>query len=280
MMQLVAVDLRATGSVHSRKLELGCENHRAPRPEGYLRMVFALLVLFFVPLFHADAEDAIAPLSQIDNADHGDTQVKWMLHDRPHLAEIVSPGNSIWNWLRDAFDYSDDGEKLYWDPSPSPATEIYGGQTSFLGSSKIIFVHLDDKEKEGSHAGEEKNAEELLETAVFELNNARHRKQIRAISLQVIDGKMSRDQYIQAMAGTEFESSQGVKNFQTTIWQPFCSRWNIKSEDWIWAPHQAATFDDWMKSFPPGSIYPYRVYGLEYDELVEKYREILRQKSQ
>jgi len=233
-------------------------------------ILLCICVLAPAPL-HAD--DAIAPLSQIDNADHGDEQVKWMVHDRPHLADLVTPGNSIWNWLRDAFDYSDDGEKLYWDPSPSPATEIYGGQTSFLGASKIIFVHLDDKEKEGSHAGEEKNAEELLETAVFELNNARHRKLMRSISLQVINGKLTRDQYILAVAGTEFLSSQGVKKFQTEVWQPFCARWQIRSEDWIWAPHQAATFDDWMKSFPPGSIYPYKVYGLQYDELTEQYKD-------
>lgn len=73
---------------------------------------------------------------------HGETQVRKMLRDRPAMAKYVRPGDRLWQWAVRQFAGKDVKKIVYWDASdPSPLTsdaeQMGSGGTYFLQVQSI-----------------------------------------------------------------------------------------------------------------------------------------------
>jgi hypothetical protein len=211
-------------------------------------------------------------IPDLNQVNHGDVQVSTLVQDRPQLQDIIYRNNPIWKWLQNAFNYSNGGIKIYWDPGPTMKANTFGGETEFLQDSGICFIRVDRTYKEGDFIGVDKRAEEVLATLILELNNAQHRDENMKIWKMALEGKLTRNEFILACARLEFGSEQGVKQFLVGTWLPFCESRHIQSDYQIWWMSHPGTFDDMMKFYPPGSDYPWKIYGDQYDQIVQAQR--------
>lgn len=203
------------------------------------------------------------------DTDHGDIQVSALVHDLPQLKDIIYKNNPIWKWLAQAFNYSINDLRIYWDPSPTTKSNTFGGETQFLQSSGTCFIRVDGTDKDGEFANVDKKAEEVLASLVFELNNAQHKNELLAVWQMALKGTLSKNQFILETARVEFESGRGVKSFLIDVWAPFCKANHIESDCRLWWRFQSNTFDEWIKQYPVGSDYPWKIYGDQYDLLIQ-----------
>jgi hypothetical protein len=238
------------------------------------KFVLIFLSLLALGLFgegEARAADPVDSNVQAASTDHGDLQVFELVSDRPQLQVVVQKDGPIWNWLRDGFNYSEDGVKIFWDSGPTKKTNTTAdSETRTDQSTKWCFIRADLLYKGGPYVGTEIKAEELLYDIVLELNNAKQRNEAAKIWRQAYNGKLTRKEYILDNAKLEFRSGKGVKSFYEEVWVPYCKEHQIEPDHRLWALCQPVFYQTWIKQFPPGSTYPWRLYGDQYDDIVKK----------
>ncbi len=233
-----------------------------------MNLKFATIILFLLTLGPCNLCKSDPIVSHDENSDHGVVQVTALSNDRPQLKTILQPQSEIWKWMVDAFNYSDGGAKIFWDPGLTSKANNYSvAESETYRDTSICFIRADKTYKYGPFIGVNVPTEELLEAIVMELNNVRQHSEFSKINQMAIDSKISREDYILGCANIEFKSQAGVRAFFENVWMPYCAKYHIHTDQQIWANCKAEKFEYFMQRFPKDSPYPWKFYGDQYDSM-------------
>lgn len=219
---------------------------------------------------------------QQDDRRHGEQQVDAMLHDRPQMAKLVSPGDSIYAWTVRQFALSGVGSRVFWYNLTNvsmPFAAFSGLEYRRPYSDNLLYFHRPYQAPKGeillrqiptSADNDEqlRQADFLWQCAVYELNNIQSSAQFHRTSEDAFTGKISRSEYIRRNATIEFDAVNRTARFYRSMWLPHLEQMHVQfPQPWRTAT-EPNSVSAWLAQFPAGAAYPYGYYGDVYDKLI------------
>lgn len=222
---------------------------------------------------------------QEDDRRHGEEQIKAMLHDRPQMAKVVSPGDSIWTWTVRQFAGQGVGSRVFWSDDTDGMAFASDSHLDYRRaySDNMLYFHRPYEEPKGrirlrkfstdcSYDEQLRHADLLWDYAVFELNNIRNSAQFHKVYEDACTGKISRSEFIRRNASFEFDAVNRTAHFYRTMWLPHLRQMHVQLRQPWREINQPGTVTAWLDQFPKGSAYPHRFYGEYYDHTIIPFR--------
>jgi tetratricopeptide (TPR) repeat protein len=160
---------------------------------------------------------------------HGEEQVRKMLHDRPEMAEHVVPGDELFTWAARKITGEDTGTLVDWDntdPKPYPCES---GPTG--GGHDCIRVSASQGDTD--HASPN-FFERLWSSAVFELHNVALTHEFDRVAKAVVRREMNRANYILATFSLEEITRQRTRAFYLKVFFPWLRTHNLQTSPENW----------------------------------------------
>ena len=156
-----------------------------------------------------------------------------MLADRPRMAEHVEKGDKLWNWAVRKFAGEDLGTPIDWDPtSPEPFASRSGEPTA--GKHGLIQLNLlrpAETAQQNQFDRPQQTFEELWGCAVYELYNVTSSPDWVRFESESDSGKLTRDEYIQAMMRSEWNASERSRAFYVKFFLPWLRSKDLNTTD-------------------------------------------------
>jgi tetratricopeptide (TPR) repeat protein len=171
--------------------------------------------------FEVDPETKLSP----EAIKHGEEQIRQMLSDRPRLAELVTEGDALWNWVVRQFAGEGYGQPVFWDGTDEMSG--FGAETRPIDELGQIGIMIANDEQE--------TAERLLRRVIFELNNAGNWSEFQRIYDAVRRGQgVSRQEFnLQNMRG-ERRSVQRTRAFYLKLFLPLMNSRGVQTSPAEW----------------------------------------------
>lgn len=178
-----------------------------------------------------------------------------MLRDRPRMARFVKKGDVIWNWTVRQFAGEGLGNRITWNGTP-PADDFLGNNTYDSTVCEIRILEV--------LRGEQVPGEMQWAVTVFELVNIRGHENFTAYYNEVLEGKLTRKEYIRKMTEQEFSALHQQQAFYKSVWIPHARRNKLSHTPYYWKIDAPNNYGQWMVSYHDDPHYP-ECYGLDFD---------------
>jgi len=117
---------------------------------------------------------------------------------------------------------------------------------------------------DGTHIG----GEEVLSMLVFELLNASHRDEFKALDAAASERKIGKENYIEGMAKVEFTTALELKHFAVHLWPQNAVKRGMPWNHPFWKQGTVESFDIYLRTIRGmHDGYPDDVFGPRYDAL-------------
>ena len=195
-------------------------------------------------------------------------QMLFVLRDRPKMARYpvgdelrwVLQGDEIWQWAAARFAGSGTGFWIGWDEDPP--SDDFEADHFYRWDRGWIRILDDSKEKAKSQG---LAFEEQWEKLVFEFFNQENASGFSELWEAALKGRISRDDYIIGNARLEHVACRKTLDFYSTIWVRWCGKTGFTTDAEVWTRNFMPKFEDWIRQYPRGSKYPWKVYGGYFD---------------
>jgi hypothetical protein len=194
----------------------------------------------------------------------GHVQVRNMLRDRPAMAQNITEEHEVFKWSKRQFAGETSGNRCYWTaaqpslsvamtitPTPDAPGEIrIATRRTVLGVSRPATF------------------EELWSCAVFELSSLSHNREWLDLSRSVVDGTISRDEFVKKAFRIEFYCAQRTRRFYLDTFAEALRQTNTTSDPLLWFFHEAY-LGDWERGldfFHDRNQYPWSIFGNIYEK--------------
>lgn len=185
-----------------------------------------------------------------------------LVSDRPQLLLIITKGDSIWNWLDEHFTKTNN-LPVRWSSHTSvlAVRQLASHTYNSKGEATIMAADVDRN-------GNAIEGENLLSKIIYELINASHRDEFKALTAKVKNYEITKESYIRSMAEIEHHSVMELKQFYADYWIFYASKKHIKLNNNCWCLGASEDFDQWLwihHRMEDG--YPESIYGPMFDRL-------------
>jgi tetratricopeptide (TPR) repeat protein len=206
----------------------------------------------------------LLPLELFADASDGQAaSVTEIERDLPQLADIISQDDDIWTWLNDHLRNLND-LPAFWAPSVNGLPKHYLASHFFTKNGNAV-ITVAGKNPDGSPI----EGEQVLANLVFEILNAAHRDDFRALDNLARQGRIDRQSFVDGMARIEQSSSLSLKKFRVDFWMPHAVRRGIPWDHDYWKEGASEDFDMYLRTVRAmHSGYPEDIYGPRYDREV------------
>ena len=193
---------------------------------------------------------------------YGEQQVMKMVRDRPQMRGYVRRGDPVWQYCVRQFAGEGIGSHIAWCDETPQLGEADSESPTRYQAARIRIRHYYDS---GLSSGQERAGEDLWASAVFEFNNLRSYKQFDRLAWGVIEGNVSRQQFIIGYARIEYKTTRNMIRVYNGLWRPSMEKQGIAYSPWL-CTQLPDTFEQSMAAYTDRSGYPWGWYGPEYDE--------------
>jgi hypothetical protein len=202
------------------------------------------------------------------NSQFGDNQMRKMLIDRPELTKLIGIGDPIWKWGAAQYSGGSLGEPFYWSNEENlsgKSKEYQGHYHAPIKGKEPGYICIRKYDKEGKLA----DAEDLLDTFVFECNNILNSSKMQYLERLAYAGKLNEQQWIDENVKLEYEAFARTNNVLNKIVGPVVrQRRSAYLTDTVVTP----SFSEWLKQYSDPNGYPWSYWGRHYREVILPYR--------
>ena len=163
---------------------------------------------------------------------HGERQLRQMLHDRPAMRTYGEKAGVLYEWAGRKFAGEDFGRKIFWDvsePPPHTTGANYASWTEGPG-----FIQVGEKYINGPDKGKERSFEKLWRDAVFELYNITNSEDFRRITMEVFRGRLSKEEFVAKIIECESRAAEKTRAFYIHVFMPWAKQHGVSTHPQLW----------------------------------------------
>jgi tetratricopeptide (TPR) repeat protein len=178
--------------------------------------------------FKAEQNEPISAAS----LQHGQRQVRQMLHDRPVMASLGDKAAPLTRWAARKFAGEDLHQEILWDPSAPPPGASAQHELPMPGQPGRILIA--QRYREGSQTGRELSFEEMWHGAVYEFYNITNRERFFRIVSDAAHGRLSRTEYATQVVAAESRAAELTRAFYIHVFLPWARQNGVATHPGLW----------------------------------------------
>lgn len=177
--------------------------------------------------FEANQKTDLAPT----DLDHGQRQVRQMLHDRPAMASLGEKASPLYQWAARKFAGEDLHENILWNPAEPEMTSAdhKSPEPGRPGSIRLARTY-----SEGPQKGDERTFDESWRDAVFELYNITGVDEFNRLCRDADEGKLSKQEYVTGVIACESRAAEKTRAFYLRVFLPWAKQWQVPTHPTHW----------------------------------------------
>lgn len=174
---------------------------------------------------------------------HGELQFRKMMHDRPAMAGIVQPGDTIYTWFTRQFAGQGVGYRIYWNRE-NPQNGAFAENHYAIGRARRGCIRLKLVDSTISNIDRER----LWAAATYELFNIRNGETFKKAWNDALESRISMEEWIAICTKCEFEALGETKRFFKEVWSSTLIDKNFAKNLVDWRTSLPERYEDWIKS--------------------------------
>ena len=195
---------------------------------------------------------------------YGRQQIERLLHDRPKMGRRFDPNNPLHAWVAWRFQQKFNSLPIKWMGDFD--RDKVNAYHSFRRKENAWCIFVSDTNRKGKDVGIPRNADELWDAVLFELENVANRPHIERLRGMARKGQITRRDFVLDITQLEWQASLRKRAFYTMVYFPWAQEAKMKPTFDGWY-EDGITFKDFLESLSGDEIYPWQVYGRQYDLL-------------
>ncbi len=197
---------------------------------------------------------------------HGERQLRQLLHDRPAMTKYGEEARVLYEWAARKFAGEDFGRRILWDASaPPPFTTCANYQSSAEGPG---FVQVAEKRSKGPGNAGERSFEELWHDAVFELYNINNSDDFRRFTMEAGAGRLSKEEFVTRFMEGESHAAEKTRAFYIHVFMPWAKQHHMSTHPYFWGLGQRSDPKDNLLQHVAENEPYWRAYARWYDLIV------------
>ena len=173
---------------------------------------------------------AKSPVSE-EAIQHGDRQVRRMLHDRPEMGRYAEEAKVLYDWAARKYAGEDLNRRVLWE-TREPVDAAAANDPFPMEEPGTIMVS--EKHPSGPDKGKDRSFEELWCSAVFELYNITNAEDFLRLARRAGERKLSRNEFVSAMIGCESRAAEKTRAFCVHVFLPWAREHHVRSDPALW----------------------------------------------
>lgn len=164
--------------------------------------------------------------------DHGETELRRMLEDRPVMAQYGDAASPLSQWAVRMFAGEGPDQRVFWD-----AAEPWPGMDAMChprDADSPARIHVRREYGDGPNKGEAMPFERLWQGAVFELFNVGNSEQFVRIAKQAAAGELSKNDYVRQNIDGEAHAAERTRAFYIHVFLPWAREHNVPTHPGLW----------------------------------------------
>jgi hypothetical protein len=166
----------------------------------------------------------------------GLTGLDALMADHPELLTLIHRDDEIWQWL--AVHFSNRGRPVQWTRNSGVRFQHYLAMSSYTHP----VLYLASRTPGGNPVSPQLQLSEL----VYELLNISHEDEFQAVCALARAGKLTEDQFVEAMARVEFRTCQETDAFHRLVWLPYADKNHLPLYRGNWHIGIGDDFNRWL----------------------------------
>ena len=195
---------------------------------------------------------------------YGERELEKMIEARPAMGRQIKKGDKLWLWLAARLAGGAIGQKI---SIVDFANLPYGSVSQYHVDSDSAVIRLRSKDQNGNVI----NPQRLWPAVIFETFNMTHDAEQKAMYAAVIDGKLTREQFIEGSTRAEYKAVKETADFYRDFYFPYVSENSFRASPREWFVEAPDTYEAWIKQYTYKQGYPFDSYGVYYDEKIAPY---------
>ena len=164
--------------------------------------------------------------------EHGERQLRQMLHDRPAMAQYGEKAAVLYQWAARKFAGEDLGRKIFWN-APDPM--LPSDACNHSGSAEDpAYIQLRKNYTDGPDKGKPRSFDELWQNAVFELNNVTRADDFQQIDGDAQKGRLSKQEFVAKKADVESLAADKTLAFYIHVYLPWAKQHGVATSPFSW----------------------------------------------
>ncbi|NQU22883.1 MAG: tetratricopeptide repeat protein [Candidatus Nealsonbacteria bacterium] len=194
--------------------------------------------------------------------EHGRTQLRRMLQDRPAMATHGEDAGVLGAWAVRKFAGGDLSLLIDWDPELPTHSEAEH-VAPMRGRRARIRVHpkyLDEPDEE-----KDRPFEELWSNAVYELHNLGFARDFVELHNDAFAGEVSKEEFVAGILQLEHLAAQQTRAFYARVYLPWAKEQKLATDPSLWFADWWETAEEALADFDDPTLYPWKPYARQYD---------------
>ena len=162
---------------------------------------------------------------------HGEEQVRQMLRDRPAMAQFGEKAKVLCQWAARKFAGEDLQKEIFWDATEPDGSDAVSYPPT---ANKPGRIRLRKTYSDGANKGKELTCEDMWNHAVFELYNVENAEEFQRLTLDAVDGKLTKETFATKMVECETRAVVKTRAFYVHVFLPWAKEHHAPSDPKSW----------------------------------------------